>query len=117
MTFVTSIFSLKKIEQLTPVVSKKKAMLNVDALPAKSLPMEVNLIGMRVDEAMSELDHYLDQCRLKSFKRVRVIHGMGSGALRRATHEYLKAHSKFVDKYELAGEYEGGGGATIVYLK
>ena len=117
MTFVTSIFSLKKIEQLTPVVSKKKAMLNVDALPAKSLPMEVNLIGMRVDEALSELDHYLDQCRLKSFKRVRVIHGMGSGALRRATHEYLKAHSKFVDKFELAGEYEGGGGATIVYLK
>ena len=117
MTFVASVYSLKKIEELTPVKTKKEATMNVDALPAKSLPMEVNLIGMRVDEAMAELDRYLDQCRLKSFKRVRIIHGMGSGALRRATHEYLKSHSKFVDRYELAGEYEGGGGATIAYLK
>ena len=117
MSFVTSLYSLYKIEELTPVKSKKVATANVDALPAKSLPMEVNLIGMRVDEAMEELDRYLDQCRLKSFKRVRVIHGLGSGALRRATHEYLKSHAKFVDRYEMGGEFEGGGGATIVYLK
>ncbi len=117
MSFVASIYSLKKIEELTPIKRKKEAHFNVDALPEKSLPMEVNLIGMRVDEAMVELDRYLDQCRLKSFKRVRIIHGLGSGALRRATHEYLKAHSKFVERFEMAGEYEGGGGATIAYLK
>ena len=66
---------------------------------------------------MAELDRYLDRCRLKGYKRVRVIHGLGSGALRRATHEYLKAHGSFVERYELGGEYEGGGGATVVYLK
>ena len=104
-----------------PVVDKKKQkktpIYNVDALPSGGLSLEVKLIGMRVDEAMAELDHYLDRCRLKGFKRVRVIHGLGSGALRRATHEYLKAHSSFVEKFELGGEFEGGGGATVVYLK
>ena len=90
---------------------------NVDVLPSQGLPLEVNLIGMRVAEAMAELDRYLDRCRLKGFKRVRVIHGLGSGALRKATHEYLKAHSSFVERFELGGEFEGGGGATVVYLK
>ncbi len=96
---------------------KREPVLNVDALPSKGLPLEVNLIGMRAEEAKIELDHYLDACRLKGYKRVRVIHGLGSGALRRMTHEYLKAHSSFVDKFELGGEYEGGSGATVVYLK
>ena len=117
MVFVAATYSLRKIEELTPIKRKKEAKLNVDALPAKSLPMELNIIGLRVDEALVEIDRYLDQCRLKSFKRVRIIHGLGSGALRRATHEYLKSHSKFVDRFELGGEYEGGGGATVVYLK
>ena len=118
MTFCASIYSLRKIEEITPIAKPKPtSKIDVDALPGPSLPMELNIIGKRVDEAMVELDRYLDKCRLKSFKRVRIIHGLGSGALRRATHEYLKAHSKFVDKYELGGEYEGGGGATIVYLK
>lgn len=83
----------------------------------KGLPLELNIIGMHYDEAKMALDKYLDQCRSKGFKRVRIIHGFGTGTLRKLTVEYLKAHSYFVDKYEAAGEHEGGGGATIVYLK
>lgn len=115
ITFKTDKSSLRHAE--APKEEKKIAVSNVDALPTKGLPLETNLIGMRVEEAMAELDRYLDRCRLKGYKRVRVIHGLGSGALRRATHEYLKAHSSFVERYELGGEYEGGGGATVVYLK
>lgn len=102
-----------------PVPEEKKnpRITNIDALPAKSLPLELNIIGLRVDEAMAELDRYLDQCRLKGFKRVRIIHGLGSGALRKATHQYCKSHPKFIAKWELGGEFEGGGGATVVYLK
>jgi len=115
LTFTLSKKELRPVE--APKEEKRVSVTNVDALPSKGLPLEVNLIGMRVAEAMSELDRYLDRCRLKGYKRVRVIHGLGSGALRKATHEYLKAHSSFVDRYELGGEYEGGGGATVVYLK
>jgi len=114
MTFTLSKEDVRLIDE--PKQEKKVSVTNVDALPSKGLPLEVNLIGLRVAEAMAELDRYLDRCRLKGYKRVRVIHGLGSGALRKATHEYCKSHS-FIDKYELAGEYEGGGGATVVYLK
>ena len=115
VSFQTEVNSLHRIP--APEKEKKVAVTNVDALPTKGLPLEVHLIGLRVEEAMAELDRYLDRCRLKGYKRVRVIHGLGSGALRRATHEYLKAHGSFVERYELGGEYEGGGGATVVYLK
>jgi DNA mismatch repair protein MutS2 len=60
---------------------------------------------------------YLDRCRIKGYKRVRIIHGLGSGALRSAVQTYLKKHPEFVESYETGGEYEGGGGATIVHLK
>ena len=82
-----------------------------------SVGLELNIIGLHVDEALPEIDRYLDQCRRKGFERVRIIHGYGSGALRKATHEYLKNHSSFVKKFELGGEFEGGSGATVVYLK
>ncbi len=82
-----------------------------------SVGLELNIIGLHVDEALPEIDRYLDQCRRKGFERVRIIHGYGSGALRKATHEYLKSHSSFVKKFELGGEFEGGSGATVVYLK
>lgn len=75
------------------------------------------MIGYHVDEALIAIDKYLDACRRKGFERVRIIHGYGSGALRNATHEYLKKHASFVKKYELGGEFEGGSGATVVYLK
>lgn len=118
MSFKADIHSAKKVAAPKEETKKKLTpVTNVDALPTDGLGLEVKLIGMRVDEAMAALDRYLDRCRLKGFKRVRVIHGLGSGALRRATHEYLKAHSSFVEKYELGGEFEGGGGATVVYLK
>ncbi|MDY6392821.1 MAG: endonuclease MutS2 [Bacilli bacterium] len=96
---------------------RREAPTHIDALPSKGLSLELNIIGLRVDEAMTEVDHYLDSCRLKGFKRVRIIHGLGSGALRRAVAEYCSSHKKFIEKFELGGEFEGGGGATVVYLK
>ena len=90
--------------------------IKVDSLGKTSLSLECNLIGMHYDEAKVELEAYLDKCRVKGFKRVRIIHGFGSGTLRKLTHEYLK-NKDWVDHYELAGEYEGGSGATVVYLK
>ncbi|MCQ2743026.1 MAG: endonuclease MutS2 [Bacilli bacterium] len=97
---------------------KVKTGAYVDSLAAtKGVPLELNMIGLHVDEAYAALDHYLDQCRLRHHHKVRIIHGLGSGALRNMTHEYCKKHSDFIEKYEIAGQYDGGGGATLVYLK
>jgi len=89
----------------------------IDTMVTKGLPLEINIIGEHVDEGIADVTDYLDRCRIKGYKRVRIIHGLGSGALRSAVQTYLKKHPEFVESYETGGEYEGGGGATIVHLK
>ncbi len=76
---------------------------------------EINLIGLRVDEALSVLEAYLDKALLKHYSKVTIIHGYGSGALRRAVHEYLKT-LPYVKSFALGGQFEGQGGATVVSL-
>jgi DNA mismatch repair protein MutS2 len=118
MTFKTKLNKVVKTSE--PPAEKEVHTTGVqldDLAKQKSLPLELNLIGQHVDEAELNLDSYLDKCRLKGFKRVRIIHGWGSGALRNLVRDYLDDHKDFVDHYEAAGEYEGGGGATVVYLK
>ena len=80
-----------------------------------SVPPEINLIGLTVDEATVELEKYLDDAFLAGLPSVRVIHGKGTGALRRGLHEYLR-RSKHVRSFALADREEGGEGATVVEL-
>lgn len=77
---------------------------------------EINLIGKTVDEAIFELDKYLDDAFLAHATQVTVIHGRGTGALRNAVHAYLKK-SKYVKTYRIGGHNEGNTGATIVEFK
>lgn len=79
-------------------------------------PLELNLIGMHVDEAILALDRYLDQAVYKNIMQVRIIHGMGTGALRRAVWQDL-AKQPNVKSYQASGPNEGGLGATVVLLK
>lgn len=77
---------------------------------------EINLIGKMVDEAISELDKYLDDAYLAHLGQVRVVHGKGTGALRKAVHEHLR-RMRNVKEYHL-GEYgEGDAGVTIVVFR
>jgi DNA mismatch repair protein MutS2 len=78
--------------------------------------MEVDLRGMRVDESLSRLEHALDQAMLAGLKRLRVIHGKGTGALRRAVLEYCKKHGA-IGETQIAEQWEGGTGATVITLK
>ncbi|MCR5079491.1 MAG: Smr/MutS family protein, partial [Bacilli bacterium] len=103
-----------------PKVEKKEVTYtssSLDSLGATSLKMELNIIGLYADEARLELDKYLDACRVKGFHRVRIIHGFGSGVLRKMVRDFCEKHKDFIEKYEAASEAEGAGGATIVYLK
>lgn len=83
---------------------------------ASSISMEINLLGKMVDEAIAELDKYLDDAYLSHLSSVRIVHGKGTGALRNAVHNYLKNVS-YVSSYRLAEYGEGDAGVTIVEFK
>ena len=77
---------------------------------------EINLLGKTVDEATAELDKFLDEALITNTETVRVIHGKGTGALRKGVTDYLKK-KKFVKEFR-SGEFgEGDAGVTIVTLK
>ena len=113
MSFQVEIAKLHIIDE--PAI-KKTFKRNVDQAITSNVGLECNVIGLHVDEAMIKVEKYLDQCQLKGHKQVRLIHGFGSGALKNAIREYLKKCS-FIESYRSGNEYEGGGGATVVYLK
>ena len=77
---------------------------------------EINVIGKRAEEAMEEVDHFLDQAALASVDRVRIVHGHGMGVLKKAVANLL-AKSPHVEKFYPATPQEGGAGATIAELK
>ncbi len=88
----------------------------IKASKVSSISTEINLLGRTVDEALSELDKYLDDAYLAHLPSVRVVHGKGTGALRAAVHSHLK-RLKYVKEFRL-GEYgEGDAGVTIVTFK
>ena len=82
----------------------------------KSFSIECNLIGLIVDEALEKLDKYLDDALLANVPFVRIIHGVGTGALRNAVWDKLK-RCRFVKSYQHGTAQEGSTGATIVYFK
>ena len=77
---------------------------------------EVMLRGMRVDEAIPAIDHFLDDAVLNGISPVRLIHGKGTGVLRQVTHDYLMRDPR-VDSFRMGVEGEGGDGVTVAELK
>lgn len=96
--------------------SKRTGGGSIGMSKAATLSTEINLLGKTVDEALSELDKYLDDAYLSHAPSVRIVHGKGTGALRQAVHQYLKRIS-YVKSFHL-GEYgEGDSGVTIAEFK
>ena len=79
-------------------------------------PLEINLRGMRADEAVEEVERVLDEACSRKARLVRIIHGKGTGALRTAVREYLVT-SPYVKDFRLGEPKEGGDGATVVTLR
>jgi DNA mismatch repair protein MutS2 len=84
-----------------------------DAVPTSA---ELNLIGHRVDEALEESDKFLDRALLEGKQAVRIIHGFGTGALRKAVRDHLRKHPA-VKSWRPGNENEGGDGATVAVLE
>lgn len=83
---------------------------------AATISPEINLLGLNGDEAVAKLDKYLDDAYVSHLKSVRVVHGKGTGALRKAVHQYLRKQ-KIIDEFHLAEFGEGDAGVTIVTFK
>lgn len=113
------ISDLEIIEEANPYAPKSFKRTSKGRLKmSKSLSVspEINLLGKTVDEAVSELDKYLDDALLSHLSTVRVVHGKGTGALRKGIHEFLR-RQKHVKSYRLGEFGEGDAGVTIVELK
>ena len=79
--------------------------------------LECNIIGRHVDEARRKAVSFLNSARISKFEHVRIIHGLGTFALKNALWKYLANHKDFIKDYRLGGEGEGGLGATVITLK
>lgn len=87
----------------------------VKSAPAPVTPLRLDLRGLRADEAESELGRFLDKALLAGRVEVEIVHGMGTGVMRKVVHEHLR-RSKAVDSFRLGNADEGGDGMTRVVL-
>jgi DNA mismatch repair protein MutS2 len=107
---------LRDLRAIAGPAARATVRVNVDLQPREGTVSELNLIGATVDEALDRLDKFLDQATVADVRELRIVHGHGTGQLRRTVASYLKEHP-LVARFEPAPENQGGGGATIVYLK
>lgn len=90
--------------------------ISADVSVDESFTPEINVIGATVDQATDRVDKFLDEAYMAGAETVRIVHGHGKGALRRAIAELLTGHTH-VERFNPAPANEGGGGATIVALR
>jgi DNA mismatch repair protein MutS2 len=93
-----------------------KVRVTVELQPREGLLSELNVIGCTVEEAVDRLARFLDDTLITDVREIRVVHGHGTGQLRRGVQAFLKEHP-LVQKFYAAPDKQGGGGATIVELK
>ncbi len=95
---------------------RKGTKHNTSSAASRNASMEINVIGLTVDEAVMEVDRFLDNCFMNHQHTVYIIHGKGTGALRNGIHSFLKKH-KNVSYFRLGTYGEGEAGVTVVELK
>jgi len=96
--------------------AKATVRVNIDLQPRSGSLSELNVIGCTVDEALTRAGRFLDETMLTDQRSVRVVHGYGTGQLRRAIAGFLK-HHPLVAHFAEAPSDQGGGGVTVVELK
>jgi DNA mismatch repair protein MutS2 len=100
----------------SPVESARRRGISVSLAQQDTTRSEINVIGRTVEEAIDEVDQFLDRAFLAGLPRVRIVHGMGMGVLRKALRAQLERHPHVAQVIE-ATQSEGGAGATVVDLR
>jgi len=107
---------VSELEPLAPAAGAGAVRVNVDLAPREGALTELNVIGCTVDEALDRAGKFLDQAMMGDVRTLRLIHGHGTGQLRRALGAFLREHP-LVASAAPAPDKQGGGGVTIVELK
>jgi DNA mismatch repair protein MutS2 len=125
LRFREKLENLERVELSSPAKSKTEKFARLRESPGTELHLkaaqengraEINVIGRTTDEAVDAVDKFLDEASLASLSQVRIIHGHGTGALRRVISAMLKDHPH-VARFTAAPQEQGGSGATLVELK
>lgn len=106
------------VESKKPVVKTNKVAVapKNNKVEFRSSANEIHCLGQRVDEAVANIDIFIDNCIRNGFATVWIIHGMGTGRLRQGIHQYLRGNSR-VKSFRLGQYGEGESGVTVVTLK
>lgn len=104
-------------EQLVKMIPQKIShqKKNVSNLRHEEVSTSVNVIGKTVYEAIPEIDKFLNDCIMAGVSPVQIIHGKGTGSLRKGIHDYLKT-LPFITDFRMAEPQNGGAGVTDVYF-
>ena len=106
-----------ELESLAPTKEPVRRVIStVRSGNSSHVETQLDLRGKRYEEALNEVDQYIDGALLANYPQVTIIHGKGTGALRQGIVEYLKNH-RSVKHFEFAPANQGGNGATIVTFK
>ena len=97
-----------------PEVAKR--YVSTSSVSSKKVGIDINVIGLNTEEAIREIENYMDKVILQGYDTFTIIHGLGSGILRKNIGEYLK-NNRYVASYRTGGQNEGGMGATVVEMK
>jgi DNA mismatch repair protein MutS2 len=99
-----------------PAAAAGSVKVHFDLQPRETSATDLNVIGCTVDEAISRAERFLDESLLTDQRTVRLIHGYGTGQLKRALAGFLQQHP-LVARFDQAPPEQGGGGVTVVELK
>lgn len=111
---------LDELRVVTPAATlnahPSRVHVNVEVQPREGSITELNVIGCTVDEALTRIERFLDDALVREMRSVRLIHGYGTGQLRRGIATFLQSQP-FVEHFAPAPPEQGGGGVTVVELK
>jgi DNA mismatch repair protein MutS2 len=114
MGILTSVFSEDQLEFSDRKTSEQKVRVSVSR--SNSAKAELDLRGMRFEEAMNALEKHIDDCLINNLEFTYIIHGYGTGALRKGVQELIRTN-KQIKNSRPGGQNEGGSGVTVLYFK
>ena len=106
----------KEVRKIDSEPEVAKRYVSTSNVSSKKVGIDINVIGLNTEEAIREIENYMDKVILQGYDTFTIIHGLGSGILRKNIGEYLK-NNKYVASYRTGGQNEGGMGATVVEMK
>ena len=106
----------KEVRKIDSEPEVAKRYVSTSSVSSKKVGIDINVIGLNTEEAIREIENYMDKVILQGYDTFTIIHGLGSGILRKNIGEYLK-NNRYVASYRSGGQNEGGMGATVVEMK